>query len=89
MSAAQPKSNSGAPSVSSPTTAHRIDGTAIAKAIREKINADIHHKQDSDSKYKPSLVIVQGKRFLQYPIIADASQSGVYQTQVSVLDFQF
>jgi hypothetical protein len=42
--------------------AQRIDGTAIAKAIREKINADIHRKQETDPKYKPSLVIVQGRR---------------------------
>jgi methylenetetrahydrofolate dehydrogenase (NADP+)/methenyltetrahydrofolate cyclohydrolase/formyltetrahydrofolate synthetase len=40
--------------------AQRIDGTAVAKAIREKINADIHRKQETAPKYKPSLVIVQG-----------------------------
>jgi hypothetical protein len=63
-SAAQPKFNSADSSEPPPTMAHRIDGTAIAKAIREKINADIHKKQESDPKYKPSLVIVQGKRSL-------------------------
>lgn len=41
-------------------TAQKIDGTAIAKSIREKINASIHQKQQSNPRYKPSLVIIQG-----------------------------
>lgn len=41
-------------------TAQKIDGTAIAKAIREKINASIHQRQQSNPRYKPSLVIIQG-----------------------------
>ncbi|KAE9963816.1 hypothetical protein EG328_011029 [Venturia inaequalis] len=40
-------------------TAQKIDGTAIAKSIREKINASIHQKQQSNPRYKPSLVIIQ------------------------------
>lgn len=40
--------------------AQKIDGTAIAKSIREKINASIHQKQQSNPRYKPSLVIIQG-----------------------------
>jgi hypothetical protein len=41
-------------------TAQKIDGTAIAKSIREKINASIHQKQRANPRYKPSLVIIQG-----------------------------
>jgi methylenetetrahydrofolate dehydrogenase (NADP+)/methenyltetrahydrofolate cyclohydrolase/formyltetrahydrofolate synthetase len=41
--------------------AQKIDGTAIAKEIREKIYADIQLKQESNPRYKPSLVIVQGQ----------------------------
>jgi methylenetetrahydrofolate dehydrogenase (NADP+)/methenyltetrahydrofolate cyclohydrolase/formyltetrahydrofolate synthetase len=41
-------------------TAQKIDGTAIARSIREKIHADIQEKQQTNPRYKPSLVIVQG-----------------------------
>jgi hypothetical protein len=48
-------------STDTPTmTAHKIDGTAIARAIREKINAEIQERQRSNPRYKPSLVIIQG-----------------------------
>lgn len=40
--------------------AQKIDGTAIAKEIRDKIHADIREKQEFNPRYKPSLVIVQG-----------------------------
>jgi methylenetetrahydrofolate dehydrogenase (NADP+)/methenyltetrahydrofolate cyclohydrolase/formyltetrahydrofolate synthetase len=39
--------------------AQKIDGTAIAKSIRERINKDIAEKQALNPRYKPSLVIVQ------------------------------
>ena len=39
--------------------ATRIDGTAIAKTIREKIHAQIKERQASNPRYKPSLIIVQ------------------------------
>lgn len=42
--------------------AQKIDGTAIAKGIREKINAEIQEKQRSNPRYKPSLVIIQGTK---------------------------
>jgi methylenetetrahydrofolate dehydrogenase (NADP+)/methenyltetrahydrofolate cyclohydrolase/formyltetrahydrofolate synthetase len=41
-------------------TAQKLDGTAIAKAIREKLNGDIQQKQQTNPRYKPSLVIIQG-----------------------------
>jgi hypothetical protein len=41
-------------------TAQKLDGTAIAKSIREKLNAEILEKQKSNPRYKPSLVIIQG-----------------------------
>jgi methylenetetrahydrofolate dehydrogenase (NADP+)/methenyltetrahydrofolate cyclohydrolase/formyltetrahydrofolate synthetase len=41
--------------------AQLIDGTAIAKDIRESINADIRKKQQANPRYKPCLVIIQGE----------------------------
>lgn len=41
-------------------TATKIDGTAIAKSIRERIAGEIQQKQSSNPRYKPSLTIVQG-----------------------------
>lgn len=42
-------------------TATKIDGTAIAKSIREKIHAEIEATQKINPRYKPSLKIIQGK----------------------------
>lgn len=42
-------------------TATKIDGTAIAKSIRERIAGEIKKQQDSNPRYRPSLTIVQGK----------------------------
>ena len=39
--------------------AMKIDGTAIAKSIRERINADIKKTQETNPRYKPSLKIIQ------------------------------
>ena len=39
--------------------AANIDGTAIAKSIRERINADIKKTQETNPRYKPSLKIIQ------------------------------
>jgi hypothetical protein len=44
--------------------ATKIDGTAIAKSIREKIGAEILEKQKSNPRYKPSLRIIQGTSHL-------------------------
>ncbi|MCJ1319793.1 tetrahydrofolate synthase [Xylographa vitiligo] len=49
--------------------AEKIDGTAIAKTIRERINADIKEKQAKNPRYKPSLTIVQ---------VGDRSDSSTY-----------
>lgn len=43
-------------------TAQKIDGTAIAKSIRERIGKEIQQKQESNPRYKPSLTIVQGSQ---------------------------
>ena len=40
-------------------TAAKIDGTAIAKDIRDRIGTQIKKTQDSNPRYKPSLTIVQ------------------------------
>ncbi|KAI9708334.1 MAG: tetrahydrofolate synthase [Bogoriella megaspora] len=50
-------------------TASKIDGTAIAKSIRERIAEDIKQKQQSNPRYKPSLTIIQ---------VGDRSDSSTY-----------
>lgn len=40
--------------------ATRLDGTAIAKKIRERLAAEIVEKQKSNPKYQPCLKIIQG-----------------------------
>ncbi|KAL8940911.1 MAG: hypothetical protein Q9216_002541 [Gyalolechia sp. 2 TL-2023] len=49
--------------------AERIDGTAMAKAIRDRVNADIKHNQQTNPRYKPSLTIIQ---------VGDRSDSSTY-----------
>ena len=49
--------------------AKRIDGTAIAKSIRERIYAEIKKTQETNPRYKPSLTIVQ---------VGDRSDSSTY-----------
>lgn len=46
---------------SSAIMASKIDGTAIAKSIREGLKAEIEKTQDSNPRFKPNLVIFQGK----------------------------
>lgn len=41
--------------------ASKIDGTAIAKSIREGLKAEIEKTQESNPRFKPNLVIFQGK----------------------------
>ena len=40
--------------------ATKLDGTAIAKSIRERLGREIAEKQKLNSRYKPSLKIIQG-----------------------------
>jgi hypothetical protein len=42
-------------------TATKIDGTAIAKSIRERLHKEIEDAQKTNPRYKPSLKIIQGK----------------------------
>lgn len=42
--------------------ASKIDGTAIAKSIRAGLKAEIEQTQQTNPRYKPNLVIFQGKR---------------------------
>ncbi|KAL7267030.1 tetrahydrofolate synthase [Rhizina undulata] len=49
--------------------AEKIDGTAIAKAIRERINKEIAKKQETMKRYRPSLTIIQ---------VGDRSDSSTY-----------
>jgi len=41
-------------------TATKIDGTAIAKSIREKLHAQIEETQKTNPRFQPSLKIIQG-----------------------------
>lgn len=50
---------------SSAMTAKKIDGTAIAKAIRERLCAEIEKAQKTNPRFKPSLRIVQGKSLVR------------------------
>ncbi|KAF2087697.1 FTHFS-domain-containing protein [Saccharata proteae CBS 121410] len=50
-------------------TAAKIDGTAIAKSIRSRLNADIKKKQETNPRYRPSLTIIQ---------VGDRSDSSTY-----------
>lgn len=43
-------------------TATKIDGTAIAKSIRQRLGGYIQEKQAANPRYRPSLKIVQGKQ---------------------------
>lgn len=42
----------------------KIDGTAIAKSIRQGLKAEIEQLQVTNPRFKPNLIIFQGK---QYP----------------------
>lgn len=54
-------------SSSSIMTAQKIDGTAIAKAIRERLGAKIKDRQAQNPRYRPSLKIIQGERIFCQP----------------------
>ena len=50
-------------------TAETIDGNAIAKGVREKLNAQIKKAQEVNPRFKPSLRILQ---------VGDRSDSSTY-----------
>lgn len=50
-------------------TAEKIDGTAIAKGIRARLQGEIKKRQETNPRYKPSLTIVQ---------VGDKSDSSTY-----------
>lgn len=41
--------------------ANKLDGTAIAKSIRERLGDEIAQKQKVNPRYKPALKIIQGE----------------------------
>lgn len=41
--------------------ATKLDGNSIAKAIRERLGAEIAEKQKKNPRYHPSLRIIQGR----------------------------
>ena len=45
--------------------ASKIDGTAIAKGIREGLKTEIEKTQLTNPRFKPNLVIFQGKLLVQ------------------------
>lgn len=48
------------PSEQNTMAAQKIDGTAIAKAVRERVRVEILEKQQANPRYKPCLKIIQG-----------------------------
>ena len=40
--------------------ATKLDGTAIAKKIRERLAAEVVEKQKTNPRYRPCLKIIQG-----------------------------
>lgn len=40
--------------------ATKIDGTAIARKVRERLQAEIAHKKSVNPRFQPSLKIIQG-----------------------------
>ena len=46
-------------------TAEKIDGTAIARDIRTRLQGEIKKRQETNPRYKPSLTIVQGTWLLK------------------------
>lgn len=50
------------PSKQNTMTANKLDGTAIAKAVRERLRVEILEKQETNPRYKPCLKIIQGAR---------------------------
>jgi methylenetetrahydrofolate dehydrogenase (NADP+)/methenyltetrahydrofolate cyclohydrolase/formyltetrahydrofolate synthetase len=57
--------------------AEKIDGTAIARRIRERIHKDIAEKQASNPRFKPSLTIVQGEFFLLMLLAGFCDEMGI------------
>jgi methylenetetrahydrofolate dehydrogenase (NADP+)/methenyltetrahydrofolate cyclohydrolase/formyltetrahydrofolate synthetase len=43
--------------------ATKLDGTAIAKTIRERLGTEIVEKQKLNPRYRPALRIIQGMSF--------------------------
>ena len=41
--------------------ANKLDGTAIAKSIRERLGTEIAEKQKVNPRYRPALKIIQGE----------------------------
>ena len=51
-------------------TATKIDGTAIAKSIRDGLKTEIEQIQQANPRFQPSLVIFQGELTLSYVLIS-------------------
>jgi hypothetical protein len=49
--------------------ATKLDGTAIAKTIRERLGAEIVEKQKLNPRYRPALRIIQGMIFHSRPCV--------------------
>jgi methylenetetrahydrofolate dehydrogenase (NADP+)/methenyltetrahydrofolate cyclohydrolase/formyltetrahydrofolate synthetase len=47
--------------------AAKIDGTAIAKAIRQGLKTEIEETQIANPRFKPNLIIFQGKHLAPVP----------------------
>lgn len=60
-------------------SARILDGTAIAKSIRERIGTEIAEKQKLNPRYKPCLKIIQGTHSAQSFSLTYLSRSELYR----------
>ena len=51
--------------------ADTIDGTAIAKGVRERLHSEIQQKQQANPRFKPTLRIIQGEDLYSVQMLAD------------------
>ena len=63
-------------------TATKIDGTAIAKGIRERLGEQIKKTQQTNPRYMPSLVIIQGMLMLDKYRYGNAAEDAHSRRQV-------
>jgi len=66
--------------------ATKIDGTAIAKKIRERLRSEIAQVRETNPRFRPSLKIIQGLRsplLSEVPLLTSTSQWVIAPTLVS------
>ena len=62
----------------------KIDGTAIAKSIREALKGEIGRVQEANPRFKPSLVIFQGASLYDVDMDSDTNNAQLAGGQIRV-----